>query len=122
LQGTARFIANQVNAESFAKRGIAADGQLHRVETVTHADTARFAFSLGACQRIRQRAENGVGAEVPALVRREVDAGRVRRPCMDSVSWKLFDVDAGAVGKASSRRRPLPRRAQPLSVRSFSSA
>ena len=80
--------------------------QLHRFHAVTQADSGRLAIGRRTGQRIAQRADLRIGADVPVLSRHELDAGGVRQTGQrPAVLVTLLEVDAGAVGEPRLRRR-----------------
>ena len=52
--------------------------ELQRLEAVADPEPPAAALRLGARQRVAQRADVGVAAQVPALGRRQADARGVR--------------------------------------------
>ncbi len=74
--------------------------ELDVLEAVPDAHATGDAVGLRAGQRVDQRAHVGIRAEVPALVRGQIDAGRVRQPGgRAAVLVALLEVNARAVGR-----------------------
>src|SRR6266849_9760337 len=80
--------------------------ELHFSQAVAHADPGRLAIGLGAGLRVAQFAELPAAAEIPALLRREVDSGGVSEAAQGRpILVTLLDVDTGGVGEPRLRAR-----------------
>src|SRR5512137_367449 len=80
--------------------------ELHFSQAVAHADPSRLAIGLGAGLRVSQFAELRAAAEIPVLLRREVDSRGVSKAAQGRpILVTLLDVDTGCVGEPRLRAR-----------------